>query len=146
MEMCGEESAGSFEEEMEKNGLGKGGTISVGGTATDFVKDDQGVSGTFAAEDAGVIHFDGEGAFTSGRGIGGGHVHEEGIDGSHGSGRTGCEESAMDEQGDGDDGAHLGRFSAHVGTGEDGELLERECIEGSLLSRHPIGPKVLEME
>ena len=130
--MGGEQGLGpdlAFVTDVLEDGLRDGHTVEGGRAAADLIEDDEALAGRVLQDGGHLVHLDHEGGLSGREVIGGADSREDGVaDGDAGGG--GRDEAAhLCHQHDEGDLSHVGRFTGHVRTGDDGGLgvVEVEC-------------------
>src|SRR4029077_1193307 len=122
--MGGEEGAGArVLLEMLDDGPGDGEAVESGGSAADFVEEDEAGGSGMVEDAADFAHFYEESGAATGEIVGGADASEDAIDERELGLTRGNEAAHLRHQGDQRGLAQVGGLAAHVGAGDEEELL-----------------------
>ena len=108
--------------EVARNGVGEREPVEGRGATADFVDQHQALRGRVVEDRGGLGHFHHERRTSAGEVVGRPDAREDAVDGTEGRGFRGHERSAVGEEGNLRDLAHVGGFPAHVRPGDEEQL------------------------
>lgn len=108
--------------EVLDHGPGDGQAVVGRGAAADLVQDDQGAIGGVVEDVGGLVHLDHEGRVAAGEVVAGADAGEDAVHEADAAGFGGGPAADLGEEGDERDLADVGRFTGHVGAGDEREL------------------------